>query len=204
MKKKIFEALTVFMLSTMLVAGTGQTRTSETDISEPIVKEDMTSSLELNSGVARSLYSFAYEDSINVQPVDIPVEMEAEPDTEIQEETDIVIEESEEEMQIDEGPDKSGWLYLSSTAYYNKYNNLTADGSETIAGLTLAGKREWLGRSCNLYRADGTYMGQYEFHDTGYGRDGDIPRGETIDIFFDTYEECIDYGRRHVYVEFLD
>lgn len=98
---------------------------------------------------------------------------------------------------------------VSSTAYYNPNGNKTADGSNTIANLTLAGKSEWLGKACYLYACNsdgsiGECLGYYEFHDTGYGRDGDIPRGETIDIYMNTYNECVNYGRRNIYVQFIN
>lgn len=93
---------------------------------------------------------------------------------------------------------------VSSTAYYNPKGNKTADGSETIHNLTVAGAREWLGCTVMIWDEDLNFMGYYEFHDTGYGKDGDIPRGETIDIYFDTYDECVDYGRRTVYIQIFD
>lgn len=96
-----------------------------------------------------------------------------------------------------------------ATAYANPHNNKTADCSDTIEGITLAGRKEWLGRSCRLYKcnSDGTvgvYLGSYEFHDTGWGIDGDIPRGETIDIFMESEQDCRDWGRQNVLVEFIE
>lgn len=104
---------------------------------------------------------------------------------------------------------------VESTAYYNPNNNYCADGSYPIAGLTVAGKREWLGKTCAIYTVAedgsiGDFMGYYEFRDTGFGNDkdgngiGSIQEGTCIDIYFDTKEECINYGRRNVYIQVID
>lgn len=103
----------------------------------------------------------------------------------------------------------SPYMKVSSTAYCNPKGNKTADCSNTIAGLTLAGKKEWLGRGCYIYNVAkdgsiGSCRGYYEFHDTGWGRDGDILRGETIDIYMTTKDECITYGRQDIYILFVD
>lgn len=103
----------------------------------------------------------------------------------------------------------SPYMKVSSTAYCNPKGNKTADCSNTIAGLTLAGKKEWLGKGCYIYNVDkdgsiGSCRGYYEFHDTGWGRDGDILRGETVDIYMTTKDECITYGRQDIYILFVD
>lgn len=117
---------------------------------------------------------------------------------------------------------KSNMIKVSSTAYYDKYGtNSTADGTAPYYGV-LAGKREWLGRSCQLYacNADGSVgklIGSFTFHDTGYGAStgygssrilkgrcvGTIENGSCIDIFMRTYAECARYGRKNVYIKFL-
>lgn len=103
----------------------------------------------------------------------------------------------------------SPYMKVSSTAYCNPKGNKTADCSNTIAGLTLAGKKEWLGRGCYIYNVAkdgsiGSCRGYYEFHDTGWGRDGDILRGETVDIYMTTKDECVTYGRQDIYILFVD
>lgn len=103
----------------------------------------------------------------------------------------------------------SPYMKVSSTAYYNPKGNKTADCSDTIAGLTLAGKKEWLGKGCYIYNVAedgsiGSCRGYYEFHDTGWGRDGDILRGETVDIYMTTKDECVTYGRQDIYILFVD
>lgn len=234
-KKKIFEVLTVLLMSMVLVAGAEQTRTSENDISEPIV-ETVVNVKSIGAGYSLALYA---DDYVDIETNGIPkvekaldkknevknnviqndqadesdqVEKTTAADSTINKlgETSEKIRESKVEFNESNSATSenskipSGAFRVSSTAYYNPNGNRTTDGSRTIADLTLAGKREWLGKSCRLYRIDGTCLGVYEFHDTGYGRDGDILRGETVDIYFDTRDECIQYGRQDIYVEFLD
>ncbi len=93
-----------------------------------------------------------------------------------------------------------------------------ADGTWPVKWLTIAGKKAWLGRTCHLYYVTkdggiGEQIGDvWEFHDTGYGRevtykgktDGDIVLGLTVDIYLEDDDECRDWGRRNVYIEFLD
>lgn len=98
---------------------------------------------------------------------------------------------------------------VEATAYWNKYNRKTADGSSCKTGITLAGKRSWLGKACYIYRCNsdgsvGECLGYREFHDTGYGKNGDIPRGETIDIYMPTESECRHWGRKNVYIQFIN
>lgn len=98
----------------------------------------------------------------------------------------------------------TGLYQVEATAYNNPNGNLTASGKPTIEGITVAGPREWLGCTCVLYDEDMNFLGFYEFTDTGYGRDGDIKRGETIDIYFESYADAINWGRRTVYIQVID
>ena len=101
---------------------------------------------------------------------------------------------------------------VESTAYYNPNNNLCYDGTYPVEGVTLAGKKEWLGKSVRLYECKdgevGSLIGVYEFHDTGFGNDldgdgvGSIQDGSCIDIFMENKSDCIEWGRRHVYMQF--
>lgn len=114
-------------------------------------------------------------------------------------------------------------LLVSSTAYYDEYNRHSASMRELIEGHSIAGKVSWLNRSINIYKcnSDGTvgeFMGTYTFDDTGYGAEsgvgeskilegstvGTIENGTCIDFFFDTKAECVDYGRRNIYTQFID
>lgn len=96
---------------------------------------------------------------------------------------------------------------VECTAYCDE--GITASGKPTVEGLTIAGAREWLGCAAVLYEVDedgsiGDYIGTYQFTDTGWGIDGDILRGETVDIFLESEDECWEWGRHRVYVQVID
>lgn len=95
---------------------------------------------------------------------------------------------------------------VECTAYCD--DGVTASGKPTIEGQTLEGAREWIGCMAMLYEVDedgsiGDFIGIYELSDTGYGKDGDIPRGETVDIFMKEEAACVEWGRRDVYVQII-
>ena len=95
---------------------------------------------------------------------------------------------------------------VECTAYCD--DGLTASGKPTIEGQTLAGAREWIGCIAVLYEVDeyggiGDFIGIYELSDTGYGKDGDIPRGEIIDTFMREEATCVEWGRKDVYVQII-
>ena len=94
------------------------------------------------------------------------------------------------------------YITVECTAY-TWTGNKCASGVYPKQGTTIAGKREWMGKRCRLYLENGTLVGTYTFQDTGYGRDGDILRGETIDLYLDSYNECIQWGRQNCYFEFI-
>lgn len=105
--------------------------------------------------------------------------------------------------------------YLIECTAYNPTGNPCRDGTYPVEGETVAGKYEWLGRSCNLYYCKkggevGNLIGTYTFHDTGFGHDpdgdgiGSIQTGERIDLFMENYYDAINWGVRNVYIEFLD
>lgn len=114
------------------------------------------------------------------------------------------------------------YMKIYSTAYYDAYNQDSASGRPLYAGHSVAGMEEWLGRSVNVYgvNADGSvgeFLGTYTFDDTGYGRStgygvskvldgvniGTIENGTCIDIYMDTRDECMDYGERDIYIQFI-
>lgn len=106
------------------------------------------------------------------------------------------------EQRIDSEP-----FVVECTAYCDE--GITASGKPTVEGLTIAGAREWLGCAAVLYEVDedgtiGEFIGIYQFTDTGYGRDGDILRGETVDIYMPDYDTCIEWGRRNIYVQIIN
>jgi 3D (Asp-Asp-Asp) domain-containing protein len=138
-------------------------------------------------------------------------------ETEI-EETEIYVEEEENTL-VQEKPQ---YILVDSTAYYNKYDRLCTDGTIPEYG-TLAGKIEWLGKQVKLYRVSsdgsvGEYIGLFTFHDLGYGQStgtgssyvlpglylGTIETGECIDIFMSQESDCWKYGRKKVYMQFLN
>jgi 3D (Asp-Asp-Asp) domain-containing protein len=112
-------------------------------------------------------------------------------------------------MKIDANTNPSNWISdgkmheVECTAYYNPNGNLTASGAETIEGVTIAGAREWLGCLCVMWDENKNYLGTYEFTDTGYGRDGDILRGETVDVFMQSRSDCVTWGRQKVYIQVI-
>ena len=106
------------------------------------------------------------------------------------------------EERIDAGP-----FQVECTAYCDE--GVTASGKNTVEGLTIAGAPEWMGCAAVLYEVApdggiGEMIGIYQFTDTGYGRDGDIPRGETVDIYMSSESDCIEWGRRTVYLQIID
>jgi 3D (Asp-Asp-Asp) domain-containing protein len=132
-----------------------------------------------------------------------------------------VIKESEK-AKIEETKESSNIILIESTAYYNYNNTTCSDGTIPTYG-TIAGKIEWLGKKAKLYRVAedgsiGDLIGTFIFHDTGYGQStgygnskilkgktvGTIENGTCIDIFMSTKEQCVNYGRKNVYLEILE
>lgn len=87
---------------------------------------------------------------------------------------------------------------------YTKSGEWTRDG-------IIAGKEEWLGRTANLYavKSDGsigTLIGEYQFLDTGYGINGSLVNGTSVDVWHATEDEVWDWASTYgdyVYIEFL-
>lgn len=96
-----------------------------------------------------------------------------------------------------------GQLYLVECTAYCYTGQPTASGAPTVEDLTIAGAREWLGCTCALYDEDKKFLGFYEFTDTGYGRDGDIERGETVDLYMPSESDCDAWGRRTMYIQII-
>ena len=114
--------------------------------------------------------------------------------------------------------DENGLMLVDSTAYYDIHHyGYGATGRPLIEGLTLAGKVEWLGLSAALYDTNMNYLGTYEFTDTGYGQStgrgksnllkgksiGTIENGTCIDIYFNSYADCVKWGRRKIYIKLI-
>lgn len=74
----------------------------------------------------------------------------------------------------------------------------------------IAGKKEWLGRTCNLYRINedksiGELIGSYEFLDTGYGINGSLIKGTSVDVWHPNEDSIWDWMAEYgdyVYIEF--
>lgn len=133
-----------------------------------------------------------------------------------------VVEISTEPMFCEQAEDTSDYILVSSTAYYDINGYGYGSGVRPlINNYTIAGKVEWLDKDVTLYRvnADGTVgslIGYYHFADTGYGTStgygeskilkgrciGTIENGTCIDLYFDTYSKCVNWGRRNVYIKF--
>ena len=113
----------------------------------------------------------------------------------------------------------NGLMLVDSTGYYDIHDfGYGATGKPLIEGLTLAGKVSWLGKTAALYDEDMSFLGYYEFTDTGYGQStgygrskilkgktiGTIENGTCIDIYFNTKADCIKWGRRKVYMKLIN
>ncbi len=92
---------------------------------------------------------------------------------------------------------------LECTAYYE--GEVTASGQEVREGIC-AGKREWLGLTCIMYEDDGgkpgACIGIYEMLDTG--GEPRIKDGSCIDVYMPGREECLEWGRRTVWVQLVE
>ena len=102
----------------------------------------------------------------------------------------------------DNSNDNSNIRSMIATAYC--IDGTTASGTQTRQGIA-AGKREWFGKTAKVYQNDkgavGELIGQYVIEDTG---GTPIKNGSVIDIWMPTYDECMNFGRRLVYVEIVD
>ena len=143
----------------------------------------------------------------NENTFNIVLETEAEESTEVEEETTEESTETAEEKVIDA-------FQIRCTGYcdygYTKSGEYVRDG-------IIAGKDEWLGRTCNLYRINsdgsiGELIGSYEFLDTGAGIDtngdgiGDsIRHGKSVDVWHPSKDAVWDWMAEYgdyVYIEF--
>lgn len=97
---------------------------------------------------------------------------------------------------------------VNITAYYSE-NPTGCRGDRMREGIA-AGKQEWYGKAVIIYLNDngrpGEVVGVFEVLDTGYGKDtgsgesrvkkgrhlGTIETGQTIDIYRDNYERCVE------------
>lgn len=91
---------------------------------------------------------------------------------------------------------------MIATAYC--LDGTTASGTQTRQGIA-ASKREWFGKTAKVYSNDngavGELIGSYVIEDTG---GTPIRNGSVIDLWMPTREQCMNFGRRLVYVEIVD
>lgn len=91
---------------------------------------------------------------------------------------------------------------MIATAYC--IDGTTASGTHTRQGIAAA-KKEWIGKTAKVYRnangSVGELIGEYVIEDTG---GESIQNGSVIDIWMPTRDECLQFGRRLVYVEIVD
>lgn len=105
---------------------------------------------------------------------------------------------------------------IRCTCYIQK--GTTASGQKVRKGI-VAGRREWIGRTCALYSISenggvGEFIGYYEFLDTGAGIDTDhdgkgdsIINGDSIDVWQPTIEDAKDFIKTYgdfVYMQFTE
>ena len=95
-------------------------------------------------------------------------------------------------------------LDIEATAYC--YGTTTCTGKPVRVGYAAMAK-EYIGKTAVVYEADENgepldYIGIYEIEDTG--GDYRIKNGTCIDIFMESREECISFGRRNVVVYLLN
>ena len=106
-------------------------------------------------------------------------------------------------------------LRTEATAYCNPKGNPTKSGNPTVEGVTLGGKKEWLGQTVAIFFVDengepGEFYGFRVFQDTGYGEPsekylgmGTSETGEVVDVYMDSYDDCMEWGRKQVYLMFM-
>lgn len=108
---------------------------------------------------------------------------------------------------------------VETTGYYDyRYHlGIGYDGRKLVEGLTIAGKKEWLGYTIALYNMDYHLIGLYEVRDIGYGKSlgygqsqlkkgspiGDIEAGLTLDLFFNNRESALNWGRQKCYMQLI-
>ena len=91
-----------------------------------------------------------------------------------------------------------------ATAYCK--SGTTASGTTTTEHRTVAGKREWFGKTIHIWLDDGSgekkpenYIGKYIVEDTG---GTPIRQGRVIDIYMPSREDCKQFGGRRIIFEF--
>jgi len=93
---------------------------------------------------------------------------------------------------------------MESTAY-TWTGDPCANGKYPKIGICAAAP-EWIGLTCVMYENNdghpGDLIGIYEIYDTG--SDYRIQEGLCIDVYLDSKEECLEWGRKQVICQIID
>lgn len=93
---------------------------------------------------------------------------------------------------------------MESTAY-TWTGDSCANGKYPRVGICAAAP-EWIGLTCVMYEDNdgqpGDLIGIYEIYDTG--SDYRIQEGLCIDVYLDSKEECLKWGRKQVICQIID
>ena len=108
---------------------------------------------------------------------------------------------------------------VEATAYYDyRQVGISYDGRKLVPGLTIAGRKEDIGKTALIYDMNYRLIGIYEFRDIGYGQAtgrgksnvlkgrtvGTIENGSCVDIYFGSLLECKAFGRQKVFIQIID
>ena len=100
-------------------------------------------------------------------------------------------------------------VYIRCTGYCDY--GYTKSGEYVREGI-VAGKKDWLGKICYIYEVNkdgtcGNLLGEYEFLDTGYGINGSLINGTSIDVWFPSEDDVWAWMHAHgdyVYIQIAD
>ena len=95
-------------------------------------------------------------------------------------------------------PQANGNMVKMRCTCYLWTGSRCADGVWPYHG-ALASNREHLGQGCNLYKKDGTLIGEFVSHDVG--GHPDLVNGSAVDIYRDTLEEAWSWLYENAWVE---
>lgn len=97
-----------------------------------------------------------------------------------------------------------------ATAWATAYcptGNLTATGTVPKEGRTIAGKREWFGKTLIVYEDKGNgiepqnYIGTFICEDTGCEN---IQKGYVVDVFIEELEKAKQFGSKRVIIQIIE
>lgn len=104
-----------------------------------------------------------------------------------------------------ESEPEPGIEYISMEATAYCYGTTRCDGGKVRKGICATDAKHYGMVACIYEQNDdgsvGDFIGYYECLDTGGER---IRKGEVIDIYDPSYEWCMNFGRKKVYVVFVE